>query len=600
MIFGYVLLNDWSARDIQAWEYQPLGPFQAKATATTISPWIVTTAALEPFRVPTPPRERDAPALSRRERARCSTTSTLTVTLAPEGKAASTIARTNYREMYYSARPATRPSHHLRLPDERGRPARLRHHLRPREVRTRLAARTQLGRQGADHPRHRRDTAASSKTATPSPSTARRKATATSSASAPAPARSCQPPQTLTNAEAEAARPLLWSRNTSGVRGQRPRSDPANRETHMAKAFASQGDMTEKKISFTEIGRGLWAFTAEGDPNSGVIIGDDSVMIVEAQATPRLAQQGDREGPHGHRQADQPRRADPLPRRARARRLGLRRRPDHHVGDAARAMVVERGQEDWDSEFQRFPRLFEGHEIDPRPHLADDDLLRAHDRLSRQAPGRPDASRPRPYRRRHRGPRAGRRTSCSPATSSSTTPPATAATAISHDWPDTLDSDPRASTSTPSRRAAATRWSATRWSTPPSTSPRDFVRSTYRPAARVAARGGTLKEAWDAVRAECDPKFADYAIYEHCLPFNVARAYDEAPRHRHARGSGPPSATSRCGRRCRADRSSPPPAALRDERPEAIDEPPPDSDQRHTARSHATLALTRANPETPQ
>ena len=58
----------------------------------------------------------------------------------------------------------------------------------------------------------------------------------------------------------------------------------------MAKAFASQGDMAEKKISFTEIGKGLYAFTAEGDPNSGVIIGDDSVMVVEAQATPRLAQ----------------------------------------------------------------------------------------------------------------------------------------------------------------------------------------------------------------------------------------------------------------------------------------------------------------------
>ncbi len=57
---------------------------------------------------------------------------------------------------------------------------------------------------------------------------------------------------------------------------------------------------------------------------------------------------------------------------------------------------------------------------------------------------------------------------------------------------------------------------------------RDFVLSTYRPAAAVAARGGTLKEAWDAVRAECDPKFGKYAIYEHCLPFNVARAYDEA------------------------------------------------------------------------
>ena len=56
-IFGYVLLNDWSARDIQAWEYQPLGPFQAKATATSLSPWIVTAAALEPFRVVAPARE---------------------------------------------------------------------------------------------------------------------------------------------------------------------------------------------------------------------------------------------------------------------------------------------------------------------------------------------------------------------------------------------------------------------------------------------------------------------------------------------------------------------------------------------------------------
>src|SRR4029450_8324876 len=49
-LFGVVLLNDWSARDIQAWEYQPLGPFLAKNFATTISPWIVTFEALAPFR----------------------------------------------------------------------------------------------------------------------------------------------------------------------------------------------------------------------------------------------------------------------------------------------------------------------------------------------------------------------------------------------------------------------------------------------------------------------------------------------------------------------------------------------------------------------
>ncbi|GLP85006.1 fumarylacetoacetase [Tritonibacter mobilis] len=108
-IFGYVLLNDWSARDIQAWEYQPLGPFQAKATATTISPWIVTKAALEPFRCDTPAREVElldhlkdyGPMLYDID---------LAVSLRPEGGEEATIARTNYKEMYYSA--AQQLAHH--------------------------------------------------------------------------------------------------------------------------------------------------------------------------------------------------------------------------------------------------------------------------------------------------------------------------------------------------------------------------------------------------------------------------------------------------------------------------------------------------------
>ncbi|MCA0858522.1 fumarylacetoacetase [Phaeobacter italicus] len=108
-IFGYVLLNDWSARDIQAWEYQPLGPFQAKATATSISPWIVTKSALHPFRCDTPEREVElldhlkdcGPMLYDID---------LEVTMAPEGKEPTTIARTNYKEMYYSA--AQQLAHH--------------------------------------------------------------------------------------------------------------------------------------------------------------------------------------------------------------------------------------------------------------------------------------------------------------------------------------------------------------------------------------------------------------------------------------------------------------------------------------------------------
>ncbi|WP_114010773.1 fumarylacetoacetase [Cohaesibacter intestini] len=109
MIFGYVLLNDWSARDIQAWEYQPLGPFQSKATATTISPWIVPKAALEPFRTSTPERERDLlPYLS--EPGPMLYDIELEVGLAPEGKAESIISRTNYSQMYYSA--AQQLAHH--------------------------------------------------------------------------------------------------------------------------------------------------------------------------------------------------------------------------------------------------------------------------------------------------------------------------------------------------------------------------------------------------------------------------------------------------------------------------------------------------------
>lgn len=109
MIFGYVLLNDWSARDIQAWEYQPLGPFQAKATATTISPWIVSKAALEPFRVSTPEREHELlPHL--KDTTPMLYDIKLSVSLKPDGKPASTIARTNYSQMYYSA--AQQLAHH--------------------------------------------------------------------------------------------------------------------------------------------------------------------------------------------------------------------------------------------------------------------------------------------------------------------------------------------------------------------------------------------------------------------------------------------------------------------------------------------------------
>jgi glyoxylase-like metal-dependent hydrolase (beta-lactamase superfamily II) len=293
----------------------------------------------------------------------------------------------------------------------------------------------------------------------------------------------------------------------------------------MAKAFASQGDLSEKKTSFTEVGPGLYAFTAEGDPNTGVIIGDESVMVVEAQATPRLARKviecirGVTDKPISHLV---------LTHYHAVRVLGASAYGAREVimSEAARGMVEERGAEDWASEFGRFPRLFQGHEEIPgltwptttfseamtvylgkrkveimhlgRAHTAGDAVVWV-----------PDAE------VMFTGDIVEYHSACY------------CGDGYFSDWADTLNNiagfDPVAiapgrGDALIGREMVAKALDATA----------DFVESTYRPVAKVAARGGSLKEAWDAVRAACDHKFKDYAIYEHCLPFNVARAYDEA------------------------------------------------------------------------
>ena len=293
----------------------------------------------------------------------------------------------------------------------------------------------------------------------------------------------------------------------------------------MAKTFASQGDMSEKKITFDEVGEGLWAFTAEGDPNSGVIIGDDSVMIVEAQATPRLA----------HKVIEKVREVTDKPithlvlthyHAVRVLGASAYGAPQIIMSEKARGMVAERGQEDWDSEFQRFPRLFEGHESIPgltyptttftdrmsiylgrrrvdlmhlgRAHTAGDIVVHVPDENVMFT-----------------GDIVEDRSACY------------CGDGYFADCGCTLDAIARFDVDAiaPGRGGALIGRDAVARAI---ASTRDFVQSTYDPAARVAARGGSLKEAWDAVRAACDPKFSDYAIYEHCLPFNVARAYDEA------------------------------------------------------------------------
>lgn len=293
----------------------------------------------------------------------------------------------------------------------------------------------------------------------------------------------------------------------------------------MAKAFASQGDMTEKKISFTEVGKDLWAFTAEGDPNSGVIIGDDSVMIVEAQATPRLAAKVIEKV---RQITDKPITHVVLTHYHAVRVLGASAFGADQIimSDAARGMVAERGQEDWDSEFQRFPRLFEGHESIPGltwPTMTFSDAMTVY--LGKRKVE---------IKQIGRAHTAGDSVIWVPDEQVMFTGDIVEYHSACYcgdgyfgEWGATLDAvkaynpqsiapgrgDALVGTDMVDAALAATR---------------DFVDSTYLPAQRVAARGGGLKDAWDAVRDACDQKFKDYAIYEHCLPFNVSRAYDEA------------------------------------------------------------------------
>jgi fumarylacetoacetase len=103
MIFGFVILNDWSARDIQQWEYVPLGPFQAKAFATSISPWVVTREALEPFRLHGPTQD-PVPLPYLRQTSANNFDLELDVSLRATGmNEAKTICRTNFKYMYWSS-----------------------------------------------------------------------------------------------------------------------------------------------------------------------------------------------------------------------------------------------------------------------------------------------------------------------------------------------------------------------------------------------------------------------------------------------------------------------------------------------------------------
>lgn len=291
------------------------------------------------------------------------------------------------------------------------------------------------------------------------------------------------------------------------------------------RAFASQGDLAAKTVTFSDVGPGLYAFTAEGDPNTGVIVGDDGVMIVDAQATPRLARLVIE---RVRSVTDLPITHVLLTHYHAVRVLGASAygAPAITMSDVARAMVVERGREDWDSEFGRFPRLFEGHEEIPGLTWPTQTF---HERMSVYL-----GTRRVDLMHLGRAHTAGDAVAYVPDANVAFTGDIVEYRSACYcgdahfaDWSVTLERVRAlgAEAVVPGRGDALVGRARVNEAIDLTD---DFLRSTYAPVARVALRGGDLAEAMAACRAECDAKFADYAIYEHCLPFNVARAHDEA------------------------------------------------------------------------
>ncbi len=293
----------------------------------------------------------------------------------------------------------------------------------------------------------------------------------------------------------------------------------------MAKGFASTEDLGEKKVSFDELGPGLYAYTAEGDPNSGVIVGDDSAMVIDAQATPAMA---DELIARVAKVTDKPIKYVLLTHYHAVRVLGASAFKGAEIlsSDATRGLIAERGQQDMDSEIGRFPRLFRAVESIPGltwPHLTFPDevsvwLGKREVRIMFIGRGHtagdviavvPDSNVV------FSGDLVEYKSACYCGDAHFT------------DWPQTLDhlAELQAEALIPGRGAALTSPQMVKDGIALTS---DFLSTLYASVKDSVAKGRSLKETFDAARTVMDPKFASFAIYEHCMPFNVSRAYDEA------------------------------------------------------------------------
>jgi glyoxylase-like metal-dependent hydrolase (beta-lactamase superfamily II) len=298
----------------------------------------------------------------------------------------------------------------------------------------------------------------------------------------------------------------------------------------MEKKFASIGDMQEKQITFTEIAKNVYAYTTQGDPNSAVVIGDDSVLVMEAQATPVMA---NALIDKIRTVTDKPIKYLILSHYHAVRVLGASAFHGAEIitSDKTLEMINERGEQDFKSETDRFPRLFRS--VESIPHLTYPTQTFSKDMTIHLGKRKVEL--------KHLG--AGHTRGdivawvpdCKALFSGDlleygATP--YCGDAQLAEWPATLRKIKalKAETAVPGRGNALFNAKEVNESINSTT---QYVTMLLDTAKAAVAKGLNLTEAYKEIHGLMKPIFGDYVIFEHCMPFNVTRAYEEAQGIKH-------------------------------------------------------------------
>lgn len=298
------------------------------------------------------------------------------------------------------------------------------------------------------------------------------------------------------------------------------------------KKFASQADLAEKKVTFEQLSDHAYAYTAEGDPNTGIIIGDHSVMVIDAQATPMMAQDVIAEI---RTVTDKPIQYVMLTHYHAVRVLGASgyNAQDIIASHDTYSLIVERGEQDMKSEIERFPRLFRA--VESVPGLTWPSLVFKNEMTVWM--GKLEVR----LLQVGRGHSKGDTIVWLPSekvmfsgdlVEFGATP--YAGDAYFSDWPTTLANLATfgAEKLVPGRGAALKNAAQVKQGIDETAS---FIADVYRIAKAGAAAKKPLRSVYEETRDTLRPKYGHWVIFDHCLPFDVSRAYDEASGLTHPR-----------------------------------------------------------------